>query len=266
MGVVVRVVAAAVDVTNFVTASESSKEAFKTATLLKTLSINSLITGEKGVGKRNLAKYILPDAPIVDASDFNNLLATLESTREIIITNFEDSPNIKTVVECISVNEVRVIATAKNSFHYEKIDDLFSVKFTIPPLRERLEDVSFLVEMFIKEASLLFASEELYNIRDFKYDLSENANSLRRQVMVQCLLQNIKDVELMGIIENYLLTRLGSNSDYRNLLYLYEVPLIKAGITKYKSQLQLADKLGLNRNTLRKKIFDNKQYLEKGIK
>ena len=48
---------------------------------------------------------------------------------------------------------------------------------------------------------------------------------------------------------------------YLNLVYLYEVPLIRAGLTKYKSQLQLSDKLGLNRNTLRKKIADNKQYL-----
>jgi len=259
--VVVQVAAAAVDVTNFVTASESSKEAFKTATLLKTLSINSLITGERGVGKSSLAAYILPDAPVIDASDFNNLLSTLESTREIIITNFENSPNIKTVIESINLNGVRVIATAKSSFDYEKIDDLFSVKFNIPPLRERLEDVALLVDIFVKEASLLFVGGEEFNIKDFKHDLSENANSLRRQVMVNYLLQDIKDVELMHIIENYLSNKLGSNSDYRNFLYLYEVPLIKAGINKYKSQLQLADKLGLNRNTLRKKISDNKKYL-----
>lgn len=254
-------VAPAVDVTNFVTASESSKEAFKTATLLKTLSINSLITGERGVGKSTLAAYILPDAPIVDASDFNNLLSTLESSKEIIITNFDNLPNVKTVIETINLNEVRVIATAKSSYDYEKFDDLFSVKFNIPPLRERLEDVRLLIEIFIKEASLLFAGEAEFNIKDFKHDLSENANSLRRQVMINYLLQDIKDIELIGIIENYLSNKLGSNSDYRKFLYLYEVPLIKAGINKYKSQLQLADKLGLNRNTLRKKISDNKKYL-----
>jgi DNA-binding protein Fis len=41
---------------------------------------------------------------------------------------------------------------------------------------------------------------------------------------------------------------------------LYEVPLIRAGIKRFKSQLQLADKLGLNRNTLRKKIADHSDY------
>jgi DNA-binding NtrC family response regulator len=259
--VVVQVVAAAVDVTKFVTASESSKEAFKTATLLKTLTINSLITGEKGVGKSSLAVYILPDAPIIDASDFSNLLSTLESSKEVIITNLENSPNIKTLIDTINLKGIRVVATAKSLFDYEKVDDLFSVKFNIPPLRERLEDVTPLIDIFLKEAFLLFAGRKEFNIKDFKHDLSENAHSLRRQVMINYLLEDIKDVELISIIENYLSNKLGSSSDYRNFLYLYEVPLIKAGINKYKSQLQLADKLGLNRNTLRKKISDNKQYL-----
>jgi len=79
--------------------------------------------------------------------------------------------------------------------------------------------------------------------------------------MIHSLLGDIKDVELMDIIENYLVDKFGSHSDYRNFLHLYEAPLIKAGLTRFKSQLQLSDKLGLNRNTLRKKIADNKQYL-----
>jgi DNA-binding protein Fis len=66
----------------------------------------------------------------------------------------------------------------------------------------------------------------------------------------------------MDIMENYLAPKLGSNSDYRKFLYLYETPIIRAGLKKFKSQLQLSDRLGLNRNTLRKKIADNKEYLQ----
>jgi predicted GTPase len=95
MVVVVQVAAAVVDVTNFITASKASSEAFKTATLLKTLTVNALIMGEVGVGKSTLASYILPDAPIVDASNFEELFATLESTHSIIITNIDTSPNLK---------------------------------------------------------------------------------------------------------------------------------------------------------------------------
>ena len=261
MTAVAVLVAMAVDVTNFITLSDASSEAFKTATLLKTLNVNSLITGEVGVGKKSLAKYILPDAPVLDASNFDELLTALESSNEIIILNLENSPNIKRVTDSININNNRVIATAKNSYQNNYVDELFSVKFNIPPLSERLEDVQPLVEKFTKEASLLFGSDEEFNIKNFKPDLSKNANSLRRQVMVNYLLQDIKDDELMDIIENYLFGKLGSSSDYRKFLYLYEVPLIKAGLSKFKSQLQLSDKLGLNRNTLRKKIADNKDYL-----
>jgi DNA-binding NtrC family response regulator len=41
-----------VDATKFVVVSEASKEAFKTATLLRTLKVNALIRGEEGVGKK----------------------------------------------------------------------------------------------------------------------------------------------------------------------------------------------------------------------
>ncbi len=254
------VVAVAVDVTNFITASDASKEAFKTATLLKTLSVNSLITGETGVGKRALAKYILPDAPVLDASDFEELLVALESSSALIISNLEHSPNLKRVVDSISLNNVKVVATAKTMFKNEYVDEIFSVKFDIPPLSKRVDDVNPLIEEFIKEASVLFGSDSKFDIKNFKPDLSENAKSLKRQVMANYLLQDIKDSELMDIIEHYLSDKLGSNSDYRNFLYLYEVPLIRAGLSKFKSQLQLSDKLGLNRNTLRKKIADNKKY------
>jgi len=250
-----------VDATNFVTASESSHQAFKTATLLKTLNVNSLISGEIGVGKKSLARYILPDATIIDASDFDELLTTLESVNEIIIINLENSPNIKRVVDAIVANSVRVIATSKSSFISEYIDEIFSVKFDIPPLYERYEDVEELIEKFINEASLLFSNSTKFNSDNFTPDLSQNSKSLRRQVMIHSLLGDIKDIELMEIIENYLRDKLGSQSDYRNFLHLYEAPLIKAGLTRFKSQLQLSDKLGLNRNTLRKKIADNKQYL-----
>ncbi|MEA2091537.1 MAG: Fis family transcriptional regulator [Campylobacterota bacterium] len=250
-----------VDATNFITASESSAQAFKTATLLKTLHVNSLISGEVGVGKKSLARYILPDATIIEASDFDEILSTLESVNEIIIINLENCPNIKRVMNAISANSVRVVATAKSSFFNEDIDEIFSVKFDIPPLRDRLEDVEKLVEKFIDEASSLYCSSTKFNTENFTPDLSQNSNSLKRQVMIHALLQDIKEVELMDIIENYLMDKLGSQNDYRNFLHLYETPLIKAGLSRFKSQLQLSDKLGLNRNTLRKKIADNQKYL-----
>lgn len=246
---------------NFITESEASKEAFRTATLLKTLSVNSLIMGEIGVGKKSLAKYILPDAPIVDAINLDELLTKIDSLKEIIISNLETSSNIKTVIDAINRNSIKVVATSSRIIKEESLDDTFSVKFTIPPLSQREEDIFLLKDILIKEASDLFGINSKFSSENFVPDLSENSISLRRQIIIKSLLYNIKDVELMGIIENYLFDKLGSNNDYKNYLYLYEVPLIKSGLKRFKSQLQLSDKLGLNRNTLRKKIADNKDYL-----
>ncbi len=263
--VVVQVAAAAVDVTKFITASEASSQAKKTATLLKTLSVNALITGEIGVGKKSLASFILPDAFLIDASNFDELLLSLENSENIIITNIDNSPNIERLMQAIKENNVRVVATAKDSFSHKMIDDLFSVRFNVPPLRERIEDVEELLKQFISEAMTLFGSNNDFDVSNFNPDLSQNALSLKRQVMMNYLLQDVKDTELMDIIEQYLYDKLGSNSDYRTLLYLYEVPLIKAGLHKFKSQVQLSDKLGLNRNTLRKKIAEHKKYIGNDI-
>lgn len=260
MIVVALVVARVVDA-NYITASASSAQAFKTATLLKTLSVNALITGEVGVGKKSLARYMLPNAPMLDASSYDEILATLESANSVIITNLENLPNTKKVLDIISANNIRVIATAKSSYYNEVADKIFSIKLDIPSLQERPEDVKQLVEKFAKEASLLFGPKEEFNVKNFKPDLSQNSNSLRKQVMINYLLQNVSENELIEIIENYLVEKLGSNNDYKNFLHLYEVPLVRAGLQRFKSQLQLSDKLGLNRNTLRKKIADNSKYL-----
>jgi DNA-binding NtrC family response regulator len=254
---------AVVDAANYISKSSASVEAKKTATLLKTLSVNALVTGEEGVGKRTLASFILPTASCVDASNHDEILKLLQSAKEMVITNIEKSPNLVTLIKAIADNGVRVIATSQQTQTNEMIDELFSVKFYIPPLRERLEDVPVLVEKFADEARELFGGKKKFNSENFNPDLSQNANSLRRGVMIGYLLQDIEDKELMNIIQHYLYDRLGTSSDgdYRHFLYLYEVPLIRGGLKKFKSQLKLSEKLGLNRNTLRKKIEENKKYL-----
>lgn len=248
-------------VTSFIAQSNASKEVFKTATLLKTLTVNSLITGETGVGKKSLAAYILPNAPIIDALEYDELLRALKSNNQIIITNLQNSPNLTTIIDSLKNKDIMVVATAKYTMNNDLLDDFFSVKFSIPPLEERQEDVKELISLYSNEASSLFNVVNELNMENFVPDLSSNSHSLRRQVMINYLLQDIKDTELIDIIENFLFDKIGSNSDYRDFLYLYEVPLIKSGLKKFKSQLKLSDKLGLNRNTLRKKIADNKDYL-----
>lgn len=106
-------------------------------------------------------------------------------------------------------------------------------------LCEREEDIAVLSTLFLDEAKKIFGKNDFVLPKDFTPDVSEN---------------------VLEITENYLLNRLGGNNDYRSFLHLFEVPLIRAGIKRFKSQLQLSDRLGLNRNTLRKKIAEHSAY------
>ncbi|WP_345993800.1 sigma 54-interacting transcriptional regulator [Sulfurimonas sp. HSL-1716] len=260
MIVVVLAATVAVAVTKFITASNASKEAFKTVNLLKTLTVNTLIYGERGTGKKTLAKYIVPNASVIDASSFEELLTAIESSNEIIITNIDSSPNIQRVFQAIKNKKIRVIATCASTNIGEMYDDIFSVKLDLPPLSKRMEDVEALIDIYLEEIKEIVRDDVKFNKSNFIPDVSDNSISLKKQIFSYSFLENITVNELMHLIENYLEDKIGTNNDYRNNLYLYEVPLIRAGLKKFKSQLQLADKLGLNRNTLRKKISENSEY------
>lgn len=260
MDVVEAAVITAVDVTNFLTASSASVEAFKTANLLKGLGVNAIILGERGTGKLTLARYILPHAPIIDAGHFDELLDTLESHSDVIIHRLDNVANLKRLIETIQKTRTRVIATGGGRYTQDQLDEIFTIRLALPPLSERQEDVAILVEAFIKEARDTLGKSEPFDLEGFLPDLSENAISLRRQVYLHYLFDSINENDLMEIMEHYLEGKLGSNNDYRAFLHLFEVPLIRAGIKRFKSQLQLAERLGLNRNTLRKKIADHSEY------
>ena len=250
----------AVVVTNFLGTSRASSEAFKTANLLKTLTVNALIYGEDGTGKLTLARYILPNAPLYNTSNFDELLEAINSNSEIIITHIEEAPNLKRLMEAITLAKIRVVATCRESAYGEYLQEAYSVRIHIPPLRDRVEDVTPLLELFLQEANQIFGGEKKFETPKYELDLSQNAISLRKQLFLHYQFSNIQERDLMAIMEQYLSDKLGSKNDYRKFLHLYEVPLIRVGLRVFKSQLQLADKLGLNRNTLRKKIAEQSHY------
>jgi len=251
-----------VDVTSFIAVSEASKEALKTATLLRSLKINALIQGEKGVGKKTLSSYILPNASMVSAKNHEELLSLLHTEQELIVTDLENVANIKVVIETAMQNGVRLIATASVNYTHDMLEDFFTIKFTIPPLSQRREDIVPLIEKFLLEFETLIGIKASFNDCNFEPDLSENAYSLKKQILIASIFDEIGEKEIMQLMYDFLYDKLGTNNDYKNFLHLYEAPLIKAGLKRFKSQLQLADRLGLNRNTLRKKISENKEYLE----
>ncbi len=248
-----------VAVTNFIAVSSDSQKALSTANLLKSLTVNAIIIGEVGTGKSTLATTILPNAPIFDARNHNEILSSIDSDREVIVESIEHSSNITVLLNTFTQKNVRVIATSSATLFSEKIDEYFGLKINLTPLSQRPEDVKVLIEKFTQEICQELALDVSLNIDE--PDLSQNSISLRKQIYRNSLLIDIDDKELMEIVEDYLADKIGSNNDYRNFLYLYEVPLIRAGLKKFGSQLQLSERLGLNRNTLRKKIVENEEYL-----
>ncbi len=248
------------DATNFLTASPASIEAFKTANLLKGLGVNAVIFGERGTGKLTLARYILPHAPVIDANRFDELLDAIESHSEVVIRRLDQVANLKRLIEPLQKKRTRVVATAGGRYSQDQLEDIFTIRLALPPLSQRSEDVEMLIDAFVQEARQTLGKTEPFEKNGFVPDLSENAISLRRQVYLHYLLDSIGEGDLMEIMEHYLHDRLGGNNDYRDFLHLYEVPLIRAGIKRFKSQLQLSERLGLNRNTLRKKIAEHSEY------
>ena len=256
-------VAGVVDHTNYIVKSRASNEALKSANLLKSVNINALILGESGVGKQTLAQHII-SAPVVDGSLFNELLALVETNSNLIVKNFHKISNYKKLKLALDIHKTRIIATTSLPISEPLMDEFFSLKIVIPPLREREEDVIPLMEKFALEARAMFDDEfgEAPLLEEIVPDLSKNCYSLRRSVYNAYLMNSFGEDEILSIMEHFLSKRIGGRNDYRDFLYLFDVPMIKSGYAKFGSQLAISEKFGLNRNTLRKKINDYKDRLK----
>jgi DNA-binding protein Fis len=67
-------------------------------------------------------------------------------------------------------------------------------------------------------------------------------------------LKSINEDDLENILYNFFIKKLKNQSTYKELLSIFEIPMLKAGQKVYKSQLQISNKLNINRITLRKKL------------
>ena len=248
-----------VDVVNFIAYNRASKEALKSANLLKSLDINALIIGEEGVGKKALAKYIL-NAPVIDGSEnIDAIINLILEHQKLIISNFDKIKHIDILYDVLQKNKTRIVATSTKNIFNKISDKFFSLSIYIPPLRERIEDIYPLAKKFLEDVKKDFGLDEiLVDIEKKSFDLSRNAYSLKYDIYKIAIEELMSEEDIMQILQELFLKRLGSNNDYRNNLYIYEIPLIKAGFSRFKSQLKMAEKFGINRNTLRKKINEYK--------
>lgn len=240
-----------------------SKEILNSAKLLQSVEVNALILGENGVGKKSLAKYILPNSTIYEAKalqkDIIDNILTLQN-ESIIIDRINEITNIDIFINWIEKNKIRVIATSQASNLNQKLKDLFIITLEIPPLKNRPEDTKALINKFSLEASSILEMS-LVSPSRLITNISNNTHSLRKSIYFSYLFETIGENEILTFLEKYLSENLSRNSSYKDLLYLFEVPLLKAATKKYKSQVQVAKHLDLNRITLRKKLEIYKELL-----
>ncbi len=236
----------------FLSNSAQIDNIIKGLTLTKSLFVSSLLHGEAFTGKKTLIKSLFPQSIYIDANNKTELELALENSNELIIYNFEKLINF----ENINFENRRIIAIANHIESTSKIEKKFAFIYKMPSLNER-EDLDLLIEFFQDKTQKELMLDYPIKLNIETLDLSKNIKSLKASLYKQLLYKTINQEDIKEILYNYLFENMEGNNAYREFLGLYEEPLIEAGLKKYKSQLKLAQVLGLNRNTLRKKIQEH---------
>ena len=179
----------------------------------------------------------------------------------------------------------------KGEFREDLFYRLNVVPINIPPLRERKEDIPELVNHFLEKAKTLKLEPKKFNTESFqileKYQWPGNVRELENFILKLCALyadeiimnedlvkeiNNLQkldqqmldtDSQFSKILENYLSKNINKiNTEYQGDVYNYfvteleKVLLFEVLKNKNGNQLKAAELLGLNRNTLRKKITE----------
>ncbi|AZV45907.1 Fis family transcriptional regulator [Nautilia sp. PV-1] len=218
----------------FLATSEYLKKIKNIADMCKQLKINVYIWGEKGVGKTFLAKYIAPNAVI------NPKTPTINP---VILEDFDKNP-------VLEFKNNFLIATGTQPLNKEILKKYFTMDIELKPLKEHPEDIYDFIDLFKQQAK-----EELKiskNIHIEHPDISENLNSLKRQIFSKFLLPENKQ-DVYKILTDYF-ENINEDFTYEEELNNFEKALFKAAKTKYKSKLQIANHLKINRVTLTKKM------------
>ena len=179
----------------------------------------------------------------------------------------------------------------KGEFREDLFYRLNVVPISIPPLRERKEDIPELVNHFLDKAKDQQLEPKKFTTESFqileKYQWPGNVRELENFILKLCALytdENIMNEDLAEeilnlqkldqqmldtenqfskILENYLSRNINKiNKEYQGDVYNYfvteleKVLLLEVLKNKNGNQLKAAELLGLNRNTLRKKITE----------
>ena len=220
----------------FIALSPSSKKILKIAQISSNLPVNVIILGEMGVGRKLLAKEILPDAPNFIAKNLEQLIINhkidLGQYNQMIIYDLNQVINKREFLQNLLNIKIVITSLPENKDYINQ----FAIKIEIPPLKERVEDLNELIRLYTIEAKNIYPS------------------SLKQSIYKKILLQSITKQEIMDILYDFFIKEFKSEQSYKDLLSIFEIPLLKSAQKVYNSQVKMANKLKINRITLRKKL------------
>ena len=238
----------------FITKSPSSIQILKSAKLSSSLPVNTLIYGEAGVGKKLIASEILVSSTAINAKELEKAIIDkqidLKEFSSLIVYDIHLVINLDEFLE--SLKKIKLVATSLHK--HEKYTTQFAIKIEIPSLDQRPEDLEEIIQTYIKEASNIYKSSNNFNKNEINIDLSGNGITLKQSIYKAILLKSITKQEMMDTFETYMYSQLQDGKTYKQLLEIFEIPLLKSAKKAFKSQLQMANKLVINRITLRKKL------------
>lgn len=238
----------------FLTNSDRVKDIMRGLSMTSSLFVSSIIVGQAHTGKRNLIKQLFPDITTLEGTqirDIKEVEERLHEFDELIIFDFHKLPRR----DKLDFGNKRIIATAESISKINSIDEQFAFIYHMPPLSQRLEDVKLYCDIFMQEA------KEKINCKDCDIDISyedvdisDNIKSLRADIYKRVFSNSLSEDDIMNILRRYFEDENIIERGYKDNLSILEIPLLKAGMKIFNSQLQLSKALGINRNTLRKKI------------
>ncbi len=230
--------------------SQTISKIYRTLQASKELMVSSLIYGEEFTGKKTLAKRLFENFVWVRGENIDDVKRALELNSHIVITNFENIGNI----DLLEFENANVVAIYNGKTYNKRLENKFAFIYYFPSLREREEDIELFTKYYTNEAKEIFDIQEDIKIEKKELDISKNLKSLRSSIFKTILFKTVKREELSYIMFNYFLKNYKGNNVHKEQLEIFEKALIEAGLQIYGSQLKLSEIMGINRNTLRKKI------------
>ena len=271
--------------------SEGPFVAVNTAAVPKELMESELFGFEKGAftgaTERTLGKFELSEGGTIFLDEVGDMTLELQSRllriiqeREFYRIGGKEPIAVDTRIIAATNHDLEKLIE-KKKFREDLYFRLNVVRIDLPPLRERKSDISllaeyflnlFAVEMGVERKSLTKASLASMENYGWPGNVRELENILRRAVLLSPNIMlspddlrlpqkrknknSLEDIITDRLVEFLEKTPDGGNQElYDTIIPIMERPLIKLVLKKTRgNQVQASELLGINRNTLRKKI------------